>query len=146
MPGVQERRLAHDLTVPWVLPTGPSSVTLARRAARDQLRHFGITTDQVVDVVELVVSELTANVVKHAGGRATLRIQRLGDVVRVEVCDANSAEVPIERPPDVEDVAGRGLLLVSSLASSWGYKRSEGQKCTWAEIDVRAAVPRPPSG
>jgi anti-sigma regulatory factor (Ser/Thr protein kinase) len=95
-----------------------------------------VSDSDTIGVVELIVSELTANVVKHAGGSATLRLQRLDGVVRVEVRDTQVSQVPRKRSPDLEDPSGRGLLLVSSLASSWGYDRSEGQKCTWAEVDL----------
>ena len=133
---VQERRPAHDLTVPWALPPGPSGVTSARRAARDQLAALGISDPEVVDTVELIVSELTGNVVKHAEGAATLRLERVGPVVRVEVRDRAAGRVPEERRPEPEGDGGRGLLLVSTLATSWGYDRSDGQKCTWAEVDT----------
>jgi anti-sigma regulatory factor (Ser/Thr protein kinase) len=139
MPRVQERDgLAHDLTVPWVLPSGPSSVTLARRAARQQLVDVGVTSSDVLDTVELLVSELTANVVKHVGGRASLRIVRIGDVIRVEVRDTNPNRTPVERDVNVDSMAGRGLLLVSSLATAWGFDRDDDQKCTWAEIDLES--------
>ncbi len=142
MSRVQERDdLAPDLTVPWVLPSGPSSVTLARRAARQQLGELGITSPEVLDTVELLVSELTANVVKHVGGRASLRIIRLADVVRIEVCDANPSRVPVERDMDVDAMSGRGLLLVSTLATAWGFDRDDDAKCTWAEIDLASYSP-----
>ena len=142
MPRVQERDgLAHDLTVPWVLPSGPSSVTLARRAARQQLDDLGIKSPEVLDTVELLVSELTANVVKHVGGRASLRVIRIGDVIRIEVCDANPDQTPVERDVDVDSMTGRGLLLVSTLATAWGFDRDDDQKCTWAEIDLATFSP-----
>ena len=144
MPRVQERNgLAHDLSVPWVLPSGPSSVTLARRAARQQLHDLGVDSPAMVDTAELLVSELTGNVVKHVGGRASLRIVRVGDIIRIEVCDAQPTQVPIERDMDVDSMSGRGLLLVSSLATAWGFDRSGAQKCTWAELDMASFPPSP---
>jgi anti-sigma regulatory factor (Ser/Thr protein kinase) len=107
------------------------------------LDDLGITSSEVIDTVELLVSELTANVVKHVGGRASLRIVRTGDVIRIEVYDANPTQAPMERDVDVDSTTGRGLLLVSSLATAWGYDRDSEQKCTWAEIDV---TPFSPSG
>jgi anti-sigma regulatory factor (Ser/Thr protein kinase) len=142
---VQEREdLAHDLTAPWVLPTGPSSVTLARRAARQQMTDFGITDAELIDTVELLVSELTGNVVKHAGGRASLQMRRIGDVLRIEVCDANPTRVPVERNTEADAVSGRGLMLVSALATSWGYDQETAQKCTWVELDLSGATSSSP--
>lgn len=136
MTRVQENRLAHDLTVPWALPDGPSGVTSARHATREQLHAFGVTDEATVGAVELIVSELTGNVVKHAAGPSTLRVRRLGEIIRVEVCDPEPMKVPEEQHPDVEGIGGRGLLLVSAVATSWGYDRSEGHKVTWAELDM----------
>lgn len=138
---MQERRPAHDLTVPWAVPDGPSGVTAARRAGREQVRALGVADPEILDAVELIVSELAGNAVKHVGGTATLRVQRLGEVIRVEVCDGETDRVPERRSPDAEGVGGRGLLLVSSLATSWGYDRADGQKCTWAEVEMS----RPPT-
>lgn len=136
MTRVQENRLAHDLTVPWALPDGPSGVTSARRATREQLRALGVDDGATVDVVELIVSELTANVVKHVRGPSTLRVQRIGATIRVEVCDPDPQNVPEEHHPDTEAIGGRGLLLVAAMATSWGYDRSERYKCTWAGVDM----------
>jgi anti-sigma regulatory factor (Ser/Thr protein kinase) len=138
-----EHHLARDLTAPWVVPGGPSGVTLARRAARQQMHDFGYPDGEVVETVELLVSELTSNVVKHVGGRASLRVQMHGDVIRIEVCDANPTRIPIERGADPDAINGRGLLLVSSLATRWGFNRDDTQKCTWVEIE--AGTPPPAS-
>lgn len=142
MPAVHEKEhIAEDLTAPWVLPTGPSSVTLARRAARQQLQDSGITDAAVLDTVELLVSELTSNVVKHVGGRASLRLEVDKDTIRIEVCDANPGRVPVEQDIDVDAMHGRGLLLVSTLATAWGYERGDTQKCTWVELDLSSFSP-----
>ena len=140
MLGVHDR---PDLSVPWVLPAGPSGVTVARQAARQALHELEVEDQATIDTVELLVSELTSNVVKHTGGRASLRLTRTNNVIRIEVCDAKPTQVPIERDVDVAAESGRGLLLVSTLATSWGYERSNQVKCTWAELDLEPlAAPR----
>jgi anti-sigma regulatory factor (Ser/Thr protein kinase) len=99
---------------------------------------FGYPDGEVVETVELLVSELTSNVVKHVGGRASVKLQMHGAVIRIEVCDAQPSRIPIERDADPDAINGRGLLLVSSLATRWGFNRDDSQKCTWVEIDTGA--------
>lgn len=136
-----ERPESPDLSVPWTLPTGPAGVPAARLAARQAVEASGVHNTEALETLELLVSELASNVVKHASGRATLRVVRDGDVVRIEVADADPNRVPVEQSVDVSAPGGRGLLLVSSLATSWGYERDGAQKCTWAELDLRAFQP-----
>ena len=133
-----DRHKSPDLSTPWVLPGGPSGVTVAREAARRQMTALGVTSPEVVDTAELIVSELTSNAVKHAGGQPSLCLLRTGDVIRIEVCDANARQVPVEREVDVDAESGRGLLLVSRLATAWGYRHQADQKCTWAEVEISA--------
>lgn len=126
----------QDLSVPWLLPATPTSVTLARHATRRHLTTVGVTSAELIDTAELVVSELTSNVVKHTGSQPTLRVVRQGEVIRIEVGDARPRVIPVEQDVDTDAESGRGLLLVSSLATSWGYERDGAQKLTWAELAI----------
>ena len=90
---------------------------------------------ELSDAVELGVTELLANVVRHVPGRRCailLLRQRTG--VRVEVTDG-SDELP--RTPtalDTEDENGRGLLLLDAMADKWGVSLwSGGGKTVWFE-------------
>jgi anti-sigma regulatory factor (Ser/Thr protein kinase) len=137
MPHMQEELDSpQDLSIPWLLPASPACVTLARHAIRANLTAAGISED-LVDTAELLVSELTSNVVKHTGGRPTLRVERRDGVIRIEVGDSRPGLVPVERDVDTEADSGRGLLLVSTLATSWGYERDDDGKLTWVELEVQ---------
>ena len=125
----------QDLSVPWLLPASPGSVTLARHATRRHLMAVGVN-EELVDTAELLVSELTSNVVKHTGSRPTLRVVQNDDVIRIEVGDSRPGLVPVERDLDTEADSGRGLLMVSTLATSWGYERDGHGKLTWVELEV----------
>ena len=141
MSRVQEAsRLGPDLSAPWVLPSGPTGVTVARKATVHQLERLGVTATEAVDTVELLVSELTSNVVKHVGGRSTLCLVRNGNIIRIEVRDTEPASAPVERRLDRAAEGGRGLLLVSSLATDWGFEQDGNTKCTWAELDLNAVT------
>ncbi|MCZ3389432.1 MAG: ATP-binding protein [Actinomycetia bacterium] len=124
----------QDLSVPWRLPADPASVTLARHATRRHLTAVGVKNPDLIDTAELLVSELTSNVVKHTGGRPTLRVVQRGDLIRIEVSDDRPSEIPVEQDMDIDAESGRGLLLVSSLATSWGYERDGAEKRTWVEL------------
>jgi two-component sensor histidine kinase len=120
-------------TVTWDIPDGADGVTAARWLVRQRLHDHGLTDVDALNSVEVVVSELTSNAVKHTSGGATLRIALSKEQVRVEVEDHDAGD-PEERQYDPNAVDGRGLLLVSALASAWGYARSETGKRIWAEI------------
>lgn len=126
----------QDLSVPWRLPASPASVTLARHATRRHLSGAGITSADLLDTAELLASELTSNVVRHTGSQPTLRVVRHGDVIRIEVGDAQPRVIPVEHDVGPDAESGRGLLLVSSLASSWGFERNSTTKVTWAELTI----------
>lgn len=125
-----------DLSVPWRLPADPASVSRARQATRRQLTAVGVENSDLIDTAELLVSELTSNVLRHTGGRPSLRVVRSGDVIRIEVGDTRPGEIPVKQDIDVNAESGRGLLLVSSLATSWGYERDGAEKRTWVELTI----------
>ena len=59
--------------------------------------------------------------------------------MRIEVDDP-STEPPVLQNPDPLDERGRGILLVESLATSWGVDIHETGKTVWFEIDVDTAT------
>lgn len=85
------------------------------------------------DDAELVVSELATNAVRHAGSAFRLSVQDLGSGVRVTVQDSGEA-VPRERHPSPDEHGGRGVAIVSKLASRWGYDLLGDGKVVWAEL------------
>ncbi|MEU6061771.1 ATP-binding protein [Streptomyces sp. NPDC047097] len=69
-----------------------------------------------VSAVQLVVTELTANALRHAGSRWRLRLGTAGDELSVEVDDSSPA-APEPRAPDFSGGGGFGWHLVQALAS-----------------------------
>ena len=86
-------------------------------------------------VVELLASELVSNVVRHVGSPITVRVGRHGPTVRVEV-DDESDRPPVLRNPAPDAPGGRGLLLVDTLASEWGWNMRDHGKTVWFVVDV----------
>ncbi|AXK37214.1 ATP-binding protein [Streptomyces armeniacus] len=128
------------------LPRTPRSVAQARTALRAQLTAWDVGPDDVT-TAELVLSELVANAVQHAGDppgrqvKVTLTCTDDG-LLRIEVCDACTA---LPRPhgiaPGADAESGRGLLLVAALAEGWGVTpRAYGiGKTVWAELKLAPA-------
>jgi two-component sensor histidine kinase len=84
--------------------------------------------------LELVVSELVSNAVRHAETPLTLRL-RIGPTIRVEVADGSAAP-PVLRQPTTFELGGRGLVVVDAYADRWGHEPIHGDgKLVWAELD-----------
>ncbi|MFH8801158.1 ATP-binding protein [Streptomyces sp. NPDC017936] len=141
-----------DRTFGMRFTSTPRGARLARRLAAVRLDAWGIPygTDPH-DALVLIVAELTANAVRHGhvpGRDFHLRLHAAPDgrTVRVEVTDTRTEQHP-RRPALPEGGAGaeetgRGLLLVSQLATRWDWHpRPDGPgKTVWAEC----AFPVPP--
>ena len=97
---------------------------------------------ETVATAQLLVSELVNNAVVRGRGPIGLRISRDKDMLRVEVSDggAQTAQL-IKLVPDPHAEAGRGLFLLSALASAWGTIPAgrQGPQTTWFELNQ----PRP---
>ena len=106
----------------------------APREARQFVRGALAEVDpDLVDAVELLVSELVTNAVIHASSAPRLEVALLPDRVRVEVQDDDPA-LPARRVPDEDRPGGRGLLLLDGVASSWGAEPRGDGKVVWFEV------------
>lgn len=121
------------------LPADPRSSSAARRAVRDVLGTLDPDDRALAADVELLVSELVTNAVLHASSAPRLAVRVESDVVRVEVYDADPT-LPVLRTPDAERAGGRGMHLVTSLATRWGAEPHEGGKVVWFEVS-RSGTP-----
>jgi serine/threonine-protein kinase RsbW len=108
----------------------------ARHVVADQLDAWGLGSER--EALELVVSELFANAVRHGGGDVEVRLSHDGDVVRLEVSDQGGGR-PTLRAPDPSGVTlgGWGLQLVGQLVDDWGSEVTGGRTVVWAERNVR---------
>ena len=91
--------------------------------------------EHVKDAVLLGVSELVTNAVVHAGSHAELALRLADGVLRVEVRDLGQGTVSrVRREATVDDLHGRGLLLVEALSSAWGVTEDPDGKTVWFEV------------
>jgi len=111
------------------LATGPAAAAEARSHIRAAIDAWGVPVDPYV--AALLTSELVANAIRHeAGETVKLFVSCSCGHLRVYVHDTSrSWPVPIEAPVDAE--AGRGLMLVASLSSDWGYYRTPAGKAVY---------------
>lgn len=84
--------------------------------------------------VQLLVSELAANAVRHGKGRIELRGERRRGRLRVEVVDEGEGFDPGISPTRA-GTGGRGLTIVEHLADRWGVWR--GTTHVWFELETR---------
>jgi anti-sigma regulatory factor (Ser/Thr protein kinase) len=112
-------------------PRQAESVGAARRFATEVLS--GIDPDQL-DSVELMVSELATNSIRHAHAEFELMVAYVDGGIRVEVTDRAGGE-PRMRRAGPDDPTGRGLQIVNLLSDAWGVEhRADTGKTVWFTI------------
>lgn len=120
----------------------PRGARLARRLVSHRLDQWGYGYDSVAnETMTLIAAELAANAVQHGhvpGRDFHLRLTATPDALRVEVTDTRTERVP---PRSVhmasgDAESGRGLLLVTRLATRWGAasRPAAPGKTVWAEL------------
>ncbi|WP_392891879.1 ATP-binding protein [Streptomyces sp. LN699] len=114
---------------------GEHSARHMRRILRMYLASWGLAS--LTHAAELALTELIANVVRHAPGQgcSVLILCRPGGV-RVEVSDGSHALPRVPGPPGPElSEGGRGLLLIEAVTDRWGADPNPTGKTVWFECD-----------
>jgi len=106
------------------LIAGPAAAAQARRHVGAIIGAWELSVDG--DTAALLTSELVTNALKHGhldhDGIQLVVSWALGQL-RVEVHDkSRSGPVLVDAPCDAE--AGRGLVLLASLCTSWGWRQT----------------------
>jgi hypothetical protein len=157
---VHDEQLTRDERVLRVrFAADPASVPGARRFVADGLRAWG--HDDLVDDAQLCVSELAGNAALH--GNSTyieVYVVDLVGAIRVAVEDDGPAPAAVVAPrttlpgldaafdDELDEIAelddlerlldapatGRGLAIVSVLASDWGVEELGRGKRVWADL------------
>ncbi|WP_328560334.1 ATP-binding protein [Streptomyces coelicoflavus] len=135
-------------TEPWEyslnIPNDVRAVTVSRRTLRLILTVHGLI--RLVDVAELLATELISNAVRHTKGPAALRVRwSPPGTLWIGAWDADPEPpgplVPRRQTADLED--GRGLALVRACADVWGWqplsRRGSRGKYVWCECALEAS-------
>lgn len=133
----------------------PASVPGARKFVSDGLRAWGL--HDLVDDASLCVSELAGNAALHGSGSyIEVSVLDLEQAVRLSVEDDGPAPAAVVTPrttlPGLDEAfddeldeldrllsapaTGRGLAIVSVLASDWGVDELERGKRVWADLSA----------
>ena len=116
------------------LSPGPHAPAEARRSLGARL---GRVDQDLLDKLQLLVSELISNSVRHAtlgeDDLIRLAVWHRDSVIRVEVTDPGGGFTPRAPDPDPHDPSGWGLYLVDRLADRWGVT-SNGETRVWFEV------------
>ncbi len=126
------------------LPPTPAAPAQARARTKAVLREWGIDAAETLDVVELVISELVTNAVRHAGraGAPTLHLE-VNRGLLIAVADG-SAIAPIIRELDDTSESGRGMSIVTALVDDWGVEPWGDGKRVWVRLHGIAPTRRVP--
>lgn len=129
-PGPARPRVAGALT----LGRHPSEVERGRRFVADACRDY---PGDLAGTAMLLASELVTNAVEHGDGGITVLVTLSGSTLLVEVSDESPA-LPAPRCASTQDEGGRGLLILDTLATTWGVTLTEGGggKSVWFTLEV----------
>ncbi len=111
------------------LTAGPAAAASARRTVRAAIYAWNVPIDP--PTAELLTSELVTNAIRHERGDAVrLVITCARGKFRVDVHDTSrSLPMPVDRAADAE--TGRGLVLVGTLSTDWGWYRTAAGKAVY---------------
>ncbi|MFI1564852.1 ATP-binding protein [Streptomyces sp. NPDC020490] len=129
----------------FTAPAVEASVPQARHAVRDLLHRQGVpASDDLVQGLLLIVSELVTNAVKHAALLSPVLAVEVAvgaEWIRVSVED-NHPYRPTALEADHGRTGGRGLLLVSEITREAGgacevAHTASGGKVIWAALPLK---------
>ena len=116
------------------LSAGPLAPARARRQVRAAIYAWDIPVEETTAV--LLTSELVTNAIRHEAGDTVRLVISTGGQFRVEVHDTSCfLPVPVAGPADTE--TGRGLILVASLATQWGFYPTPAGKAVYFTLAFR---------
>ncbi len=145
--GAGGRPVASGVRLPAVAASGPA----ARRWLVSLLEGHPSVAPDARAAAEILVGELVANAVIHAGTELAVGARVDAGTVHVEVADG-SPLLPVVQELGTDASTGRGLVLVRRLADAWGVEVAGGGKVVWFEVGGSpasarrgAAAPWPPA-
>lgn len=140
---LREFRQKLSMVFGFVVPSGLEAPRRVRQAVRQHLQgalEAGLAAD-----LELLVSEVVTNAVRHGGSglrdAIDVRVEVGDDTVSVSISDSGDGFAPGTRPqPRLgRDAGGFGLLLLDRLSTRWGIEPDDGGFRVWFRLTGRTA-------
>ena len=128
-----------EVTIPRDVRASGAARKVVARCLADHV------ASSVLDNVQLLVSELISNSVRHSGAPegddVVVRVHLWRDVCRLEVQDEGCDGVIAPQPQDPKAGSGMGLNLVETLSQRWGVIRPPGGPTrVWAQLPCHRAL------
>ncbi|MCK7624791.1 ATP-binding protein [Streptomyces sp. RS10V-4] len=122
------------------LQADPARIGHVRRIVSAQLRYWHL--DALIDPAALGVTELLANVHRHAlpSKQCTVELCVLLDQLTVSVRDLDP-RLPHLRAAGSWETCGRGLALIAALSESWGVRPHDPGKVVWFTLPALTTAP-----
>lgn len=112
--------------------------TEVRQARRHVARECAGLARDVVEIAQLLTTELVTNALEHGTGEITLDIARSDRDLRIDVAD-DAPGRPCTPEGIPQGTRGRGMLLVESMAAAWGVDPPTGPgKRVWFRLRIGA--------
>jgi anti-sigma regulatory factor (Ser/Thr protein kinase) len=123
----------------------PHRIAQVRRIVSAQLRYWRL--DPLIDTTLLGITELLANVHRHAQPDKRCAVELCHEDGRLTVSVADSDP----RPPraglrsDAMDTCGRGLAMLAALTDDWGTRPGDESagKVVWFRLSEPPPAPKP---
>ncbi|WP_414168660.1 ATP-binding protein [Streptoverticillium reticulum] len=120
----------------WELPflAVPERVARLRRTICAPLKLWGVP--DLVEAVQLCVTELVTNVITHVGAGTPTWVTMTANeaCLRIEVSDTDAEAMPSLACTASTQETGRGLGIVAIVADRWGVIPHEHGKVVWCEL------------
>jgi anti-sigma regulatory factor (Ser/Thr protein kinase) len=111
---------------------GPAVAAQVRRAIAE-LAATGRLPDRLADDLALIATEMVTNAVRASARRVSVVVDGAPPDIRIVVED-DAPGVPHAAHAQEQDVAGRGLHIISAVAREWGYRPTPEGKAVWARV------------
>lgn len=124
------------------LEAHPYRIQQIRRIVSAQLRYWRL--DPLIDAASTGISELLANVHRHArpDKRCAVKLTLVSDRLTVAVSD-HDPRLPHPQPMEPTATTGRGLAMVEAMTDSWGTDLlpDDTGKVVWFVLRTPMAAP-----